>query len=384
MSRFSPPTADAAATRAPSLWPSTLALADRADPDASGFGGSRFDPLADARADARERARVRAAAGFDVCHAGLALRALLLVQGVLAVATLVVVPLPQGWLAAVGAAAFAGLAGTLLWLVTVCALQRPLRAARAAVRHLAGVVLGAAAAVVAAWPLTLLDPTLAGGPLRTLGLALAGAGLAGLLLLWLDQRARLWQPVDARVRLAELQSRIRPHFLFNALNTALALVRDDPVQAERVLEDLSELFRAALAEQGASVTLDDEVALAQRYLAIEQVRFGPRMTVHWALDPRVGGAQVPPLILQPLVENAVRHGVEPSAAPCEIWIRARRRHGQAEVEVVNTLPDAPSAPGHGIALANVRERLRLLHDVAAQFDTWRDDRTHHARLVLPL
>ncbi|MEP7282185.1 MAG: histidine kinase [Rubrivivax sp.] len=386
MPRPRPAADDAAAdTRASSIWPHTLRQGDdRADPDASSFDASRFDPRADQRAEARQRDHARAAATFDVCHPGLALRALLLVQAVLAVATLVAVPQPLAWPAEAGAAAFAGLGGTLLWLVAVCALQRPLQAARAGVRTTVGLALGAAAALVAAWPLALLDPTPPLGGLRSLGLALSGAGLAGLLVVWLDLRARLWQPVDARVRLAELQSRIRPHFLFNALNTALALVREDPPQAERVLEDLAQLFRAALAEQGSSVTLDDEIDLAQRYLAIEQVRFGARMTVHWQIDPRVGGARVPPLILQPLVENAVRHGVEPSTAPVEIWVRARRRHGQAEVEVINTLSTEPSVPGNGIALANVRERLRLLHDVAGQFDIWRDAHRHHARLVLPL
>jgi two-component system, LytTR family, sensor histidine kinase AlgZ len=232
-------------------------------------------------------------------------------------------------------------------------------------------------------PLVMLD-LLTLGPLRLAGLALAGAGLAALLWAWLDLRARIWQPVDARVRLAELQSRIRPHFLFNALNTALALVRVDPARAERVLEDLAQLFRVALADAGASVSLDEEIELAQRYLAIEQLRFGRRLRVHWDIEPGVGRARVPPLMLQPLVENAVRHGVEPSPEGAEVRVRAGVRRGQAVVEVVNTLPAQAAAPGHGMAQHNVRERLRLLHDVAAHLDCRRDGDRYRARIVLPL
>ena len=168
-------------------------------------------------------------------------------------------------------------------------------------------------------------------------MALAGAALAGAAHAWLSQRARLWQPMDARVRLAELQSRIRPHFLFNALNTALALVRVDPARAEGVLEDLAQLFRVALADAGASVSLDEEFDLAQRYLAIEQIRYGKRLQLSWDIDARVGRARVPPLVLQPLVENAVRHGVEPATEGARIWVQASVRRGQAVVLVSNTV-----------------------------------------------
>ena len=95
-------------------------------------------------------------------------------------------------------------------------------------------------------------------------LLLCGVALAGMLWAWLDLRSRIWHPANASARLAELQSRIRPHFLFNALNTALALVRADPARAEAVLEDLAQLFRVALAEAGASVALEEEIDLAKR------------------------------------------------------------------------------------------------------------------------
>ena len=133
-----------------------------------------------------------------------------------------------------------------------------------------------------------------------------------------------------------------------------------------------------------AVTLDEEVDLAKAYLAIEQERFGPRMHVEWQIDAAAVVARVPPLVLQPLVENAVRHGVEPAVGQGRIWIRAAVERGQVAVTVSNTVPDEPSTPGNGMALLNVRERLRLLHDVGAQCSAWREAGVFHARIVLPL
>jgi two-component system sensor histidine kinase AlgZ len=266
----------------------------------------------------------------------------------------------------------------------VCAAKPQLVKCSPAARLGGLLALGAAAALLAWWPLAWAGLAQAGQGLSLLGVALAGAGLAGAAWVWLEQRAQQWQPVDASVRLAELQSRIRPHFLFNALNTALALVRVDPARAERVLEDLAQLFRVALADAGESVSLDEEIHLAQRYLEIEQIRYGERLQLSWDIDPRVGRARVPPLVLQPLVENAVRHGVEPSLQGARIWVQAEAKRGQAVVLVSNTVPDSPSMPGHGMALHNVRERLRLLHDVAGECDVWREGELFRARIVVPL
>jgi len=151
-----------------------------------------------------------------------------------------------------------------------------------------------------------------------------------------------------------------------------------------VLEDLAELFRVALTDIGESVTLGEEVELAQRYLAIEQIRFGERLKIQWELDADAAGARVPPLILQPLVENAVRHGVEPADAGGAIRIRTRVRLGRVLVTIANSVPAAPSRPGSGMALKNVRERLHLMHDVAAQFETRHEDGQFRVQLVVPL
>ncbi len=364
-------------TRPVSVWPASTRPADL---HPSAFAPTHFDPLLDERARASERAAV----ALQVCSPMLALRVVLGVQAVLALGVLLSANGPGDWLVRQSGAMYVGVAGTLLWLVTVCALKAALARRASAARLGSLLALGAASALIAWWPLWWAGLADTGQGLRLLGVPLAGAALAAAAWAWLDLRARLWQPVDASVRLAELQSRIRPHFLFNALNTALALVRIDPARAEGVLEDLAQLFRVALADAGDSVSLDEEIDLAQRYLAIEQIRYGKRLQVSWDIDPRVGRARVPPLVLQPLVENAVRHGVEPSVQGARIWVQAELKRGQAVVLVSNTLPDAPSAPGHGMALRNVRERLRLLHDVAGQCEVWREGGLFRARIVVPL
>lgn len=363
-------------TRPPSLWPDSLQRPVRG----SAFVSTRFDPAADERAVSE----AQAAAAFDVCHPALALRAVLLVQAMLAVTALATADGVAHWMQRQSALAFGGTVAALLWLVLLCAARRPLRRAPAAVRAVAVLLLGAACALAGGAPLWWLELADTAGGLRVAGTAAAGAGVAALLWAWLGWRARIWQPAQAQARLAELQSRIRPHFLFNALNTALALVRTDPERAERVLEDLSDLFRTALADVGAATSLADEIALARAYLEIESVRFGPRLVIDWELDGAADAARVPPLVLQPLVENAVRHGVEPALGGGRVWVRTQARRGQAVITVSNTVPDEPSNPGHGMALANVRERLRLLHDVAADCTTWREAGVFHARIVLPL
>jgi two-component system sensor histidine kinase AlgZ len=214
--------------------------------------------------------------------------------------------------------------------------------------------------------------------------AAAGALLSAVLVAGLVWRAKARMPAATTARLAELQSRIRPHFLFNTLNSAIALVRAEPAKAESVLEDLSELFRHALADATESVTLGQEIALAQRYLAIEQIRFGDRLQVQWNLDPQANAAKLPPLLLQPLVENAVRHGVEPSAVGAQVKISTVCRGSRVVLKVTNSTPAGVGERGHGLALANVRERLALLHDVQAQFKTVFRDGMFQVRLEIPL
>jgi len=371
------PDAGDTGTRASSLWPDTGRL--RGAAGSSLFNATRFDPLHGQAMQVRHRLGLQ----FQLCQPALALRVLLAVQAAVLLAG---APLAQGWVDASSRAtvgAFAALAATLLWLPAVCGMRTWLSGRAVLGRELLLAALGALSAL-AAWALCATLGLVPGRAAPALGSAAAGAALAWSVWRWLGLRAAAAQPVEASARLAELQSRIRPHFLFNALNTALALVQVDPQRAEAVLEDLAQLFRVALAESGSAVTLDDEIDLAQRYLAIEQLRFGDRLQLVWDLDPAAAGASVPPLVLQPLVENAVRHGIEPARAGGRIVISTRAARGMAIVMVTNTLPETPGPGGNGIALANVAERLRLLHDLAATLHCGVEHGLYNARIEVPL
>jgi two-component system sensor histidine kinase AlgZ len=340
--------------------------------------------MTDGRRD--EAARVSDGAAFDVCHGALALRALLAINGVVLLATLVA---SDGWIqaiAALGPALAVSLPATLLWLGLICALRRVIARLSPTLRMAALAALGALLAWAAMLPLLalgLVEPS----PLRTWSVPLAAAAMALPLALWLQSREKARTPADERARLSELQSRIRPHFLFNTLNTAISLMQSDPARAEGVLEDLAELFRVALADTGRSgtVTLASEIDLAQRYLAIESLRFGERLQVRWELDPAASAARLPPLALQPLLENAVRHGIEPAEAGGTIRVRTRAALGRVEILIDSSLPTAGSRPnpGHGLALANVRARLRLLHDLDAQFESGARQDGWRVRIVVP-
>ena len=341
-------------------------------------------------AEAQRWAAERRAARLDLCRPALTLRLLLALQAVLALVAMALSTGPLDWLLRMAHLAFVGLTGAVLWLPAVCALRQRLPRWPESVSMLVVCLLGGVAGL-AAWAQSALwagqSWTLGSTAWPALGGAACGAGLAAAAWTWLSLRVARGGPAEASARLAELQSRIRPHFLFNALNTALVLVQVDPAKAEGVLEDLALLFRSALAETGAEVSLDEEVALAQRYLAIEQLRYGERLQVNWALDPAAGRARLPPLVLQPLVENAVRHGIEALAAGGQITVRTRAKRGMATVSVSNSVPEPPPATlsaGAGMALDNVRERLRLLHDMAGSLQTWREPGLFHARIAVPL
>lgn len=322
---------------------------------------------------------------FDVCHVGLVLRAVLGVQLALSLGLAMACETPEQWIWAMGGASVASLSAVLAWLLIVCAAKGPLARLPEWAQWAGPIALGAACAHGGA---LLLDAVEVGtlGAIQRIAAALSGALAAGVLLGWLKLRDRAQAPADAMARLVELQSRIRPHFLFNTLNTAIALVRVDPARAEEVLEDLAELFRVALADAGPNaegVRLDQEVELARRYLAIEQLRFGGRLRVNWQLDPHASDARVPPLLLQPLVENAVRHGVEPNDDGGDVDIVTRSRGGEVEIRVVNTVGLPSRTQGHGLALRNVRQRLRLMHDVAARLEAGPGEGRFVVRIVLP-
>ena len=323
-----------------------------------------------------------AALVFDACQLGVVLRAVLFVELVMAVGAMLGAAGVGQWIEQLALLSGASLPATLGWLIVACSLKRILAKLPPAGQHAFGVALGMLAGIYACALLGLVvspAPT----PLPWVASASVGGLLSALVVAALVLRAKGRMPAETTARLAELQARIRPHFLFNSLNSAIALVRDDPARAESLLEDLSELFRHALVDQGESVTLSEEIAIARSYLAIEAVRFGDRLRLEWALDPRAGSARVPPLFLQPLVENAVKHGVEPSPQGAEVRVSTQRRGGVVVIKVTNTVPAGQGRPGHGVAQDNVRDRLRLLHDVQAQFQTALVDGVYQVRMEIP-
>jgi two-component system, LytTR family, sensor histidine kinase AlgZ len=355
---------------------------DRLRPDADAGLTTILDVVVP-QAEARREAAPDSA--FDVCHGGLVLRAVLFVHAVVAIALAFTSNGWLAWLLDVAAAAAVALPATLLWLIVACWSRHRLARLGPGGQWGAAVLLGAACAAAGwGWVAWLSLPEARAG-LGVFAPMLAGAAISAAIFHWLRLRAGMLLPATTTARLTELQSRIRPHFLFNTLNSAIALVRVDPGKAEEVLEDLAELFRSALTESRQQVTLGEEIELARRYLAIEQVRFGPRLQLHWELDPAAGPALVPPLLLQPLVENAVKHGVEPATEPGVVRVRTRVKNHQAVIHVTNSVPPGPSQPGQGMALRNVRERLRLLHDVAAHFDAGvSEPGVYRVRIVLPM
>jgi two-component system, LytTR family, sensor histidine kinase AlgZ len=322
----------------------------------------------------------RRALVFDACHVGVILRAVLFVEAVMSVGAMFGAAGARDWLLRVSVLSAAALPATLAWLIVGCSLKQLLARLPPAAQQAFGMTLGAFAGVYGCALLAWVGFV---GMVPWVASAFAGAAIAAALVAALVLRAKGRMPADTAARLSELQARIRPHFLFNTLNSAIALVRDDPGRAEMILEDLSDLFRHALMEPGEFVTLEEEVMLARRYLDIEQVRFGDRLQVEWSIDPSAAGARVPPLVLQPLVENAVKHGVEPSAAGAQVKVSTQRRSGTVVIKVTNTVPAGQGRPGHGVAQDNVRDRLRLLHDVQGQFRAVLKDGIYQVRMEVP-
>jgi two-component system sensor histidine kinase AlgZ len=209
-------------------------------------------------------------------------------------------------------------------------------------------------------------------------------GLLGLAIFdnyWRGQQHAL----DAKqAQLEALQARIRPHFLFNTLNTGVALVHAQPEQAERLLLDLADLFRAALAAPR-EIPLADELSLSRRYLEIEALRFGSRLRLSWRVPQPVPAVAVPSLSIQPLVENAIHHGVEATAAGGPVDVEVAVVAGVVRIVVSNDLPrgDVRLAPGHKVGLASVRERLAAMTGGRGRLETAAVDGRFVATLTLP-
>ena len=236
---------------------------------------------------------------------------------------------------------------------------------------------------------TLSYPLTEGGSLfRRLAWALVAAMIC---LSYFDYRSRRYSPALAEARVQALSARIRPHFLFNSLNGVLGVIRSDPRRAERALEELADLFRVLMRENRELVPLGDELALCERYVDLECLRLDERLVVRWEM-PEVGTpahaelmqVRVPALLLQPLLENAVYHGIEPSSEPGEVVVRIERRGSELRLEVDNPVCDVERhRAGNRMALDNIRERLMLFFDLEAGLDSECSGGRYRVRIRLP-
>lgn len=267
-----------------------------------------------------------------------------------------------------------------LWValsVAVCLSLMAPRVASWSVRRASvlGVAISAAIGALAMWAMFALDkgmntqliPAGISQGRFVLGGGAMSAFLTALVLRYLHVVGSWQDQVIAagHAQAQALQARIRPHFLFNSMNTIVSLVRSRPAQAEDALLDLSDLFRAALGAGDKPSSLSEEIALAKQYLAIEQLRMGEKMQVIWQVDPALPNAPLPRLLLQPLVENAVLHGISRLTQGGEINIAITRQPGYVLVRITNPCPEAPPRQDlhqhAGHALDSTQRRLAYMH-----------------------
>jgi two-component system sensor histidine kinase AlgZ len=191
--------------------------------------------------------------------------------------------------------------------------------------------------------------------------------------------------LQSQARVHALQARIRPHFLYNSMNTIAALTRSNPAQAEEAVQDLADLFRASLGERQTSISLREELEITRTYQRIEALRLGERLRIHWDVDSLPLDAQVPGLVLQPLLENAIYHGIEPRRDGGIVSVSGHIDGDMIEITVRNPVPEQGDAERNGnrMALANIRERLELLFPGRATVDARAIDTEYVVQLRFP-
>jgi two-component system sensor histidine kinase AlgZ len=203
---------------------------------------------------------------------------------------------------------------------------------------------------------------------------------------YLEIRAR-WRLdliAQAEARVQALQARIRPHFLFNSLNTIASLIPDDPASAEAATLDLADIFRGSMRRADQLISLSDELGLARQYLYMEQRRLGERLVVDWRVDELPAAAAVLPLMLQPLLENAVAHGIQTLQEGGKIAVYGRTEGDRVVITIGNPVAaEECDTAGHGMAIRNIRERLSLAFGSRASLLTSQDEEQFYAVLSLP-
>ena len=321
----------------------------------------------------------------DFCNLGVALRILLIGNLALLLGALVAPPVTfAAWLERVVVGAALVEPVLMASLVLLCPLRWWIN--RMPYRFGVALVIAIEALLAAGFG-TLMRPGVGADIAMIVHDVLLTAALTALTLVYFRLRQRAFSPAVSEARLLALQARIRPHFLFNSLTAVLSLIRSEPRRAERALEDLADLFRVLLREERRLVRLSEEIAVCKRYLDIEMLRLGERLQVEWQVDDAVVDTGVPPLVLQPLVENAVHHGIEPGDGPGTVTVRARRNAGVVEIDITNPRIEGHTQPpgraGNHMALDNVRERLALQFDVEARLETKVLPDVYLVRIVLP-
>jgi two-component system sensor histidine kinase AlgZ len=210
------------------------------------------------------------------------------------------------------------------------------------------------------------------------------ATMSGVVLYYLNLRQRALTPAIAEARLQALQARIRPHFLFNSINAVLSLIRSQPARAETALEDMADLFRVLMADNRDLVPLADEISLSRQYLSLEKLRLGERLIILWQIDSMPPEALIPPLVLQPLLENAVYHGIEPMPAGGEITIKIYTHRDEVHLILSNPFSkQASQHNGNKMALSNIKERLSLHFDAEAVLTSRHVDQNYEVHIIIP-
>tara|TARA_R110002110_G_C13470513_1_gene720848 strand:- start:90010 stop:91071 length:1062 start_codon:yes stop_codon:yes gene_type:complete len=211
--------------------------------------------------------------------------------------------------------------------------------------------------------------------------------LAGIMLryFYLQQQVRLREKLELQARLDSLRARIRPHFLFNTLNSIASLIMSRPEAAEQAVEDLSELFRASLQESQRETTVSDELRLCEVYLGIEQLRLGERLQIDWQIDDEARTVAMPSLVMQPLMENAIYHGISRMPEGGTVKVAVQKTDSELQVIVENPVPaQASRSEGHQMALSNIGQRLQVLYGSGADLQVHRDAQRFKVVLRYPL
>lgn len=210
---------------------------------------------------------------------------------------------------------------------------------------------------------------------------------AGILLrqLFLQQQLRLQQRAELESRIQALQSRIRPHFLFNSMNMIASLIGSDPDKAERVVEDLADLFRHALADSNTVVPLREELSLCRRYLALEKLRLGERLETLWEIGDYGSGVRIPCLTIQPVLENAVYHGIQLIPEGGVLGVRVNRVGDRIDISVTNPRnPRIQHNKGNRMAMNNIRTRLEAHFGPGSRVEAEVTDDSYITRISYPV